>query len=85
ALGFYQQQAEDERSRIANRVLKYLEETEPATHAAVLAVRESDLQSFYEQIDSHYGSASFKEWTKDRKRRASAASEPDEDDLFDNA
>ena len=85
ALGFYQQQAEDERSRIANRVLKYLEETEPATHAAVLAVRESDLQSFYEQIDSHYGSASFKEWTKDRKPQASATSESDEDDLSDNA
>jgi len=84
ALGFYQQQAEDERSLIANRVLKYLEDTEPARHVAVLAVRESDRQSFYEQIDSHYGSTSFKEWMG-RKRQASATSESDEDDLLDNA
>jgi CRISPR-associated protein Csd1 len=83
ALGFYQQQAEDERSRIAHRVLKYLAETAPATHTEVIALRDSDLQAFYGHIDSHYGSTSFREWT-DRKRRAAAASESDADDLFDN-
>ena len=83
ALGFYQQQAEDERSLIANRVLKYLAETAPATHTEVIALRDSDLQAFYGHIDSHYGSTSFREWT-DRKRRAAAASESDADDLFDN-
>ncbi|MBM4400525.1 MAG: type I-C CRISPR-associated protein Cas8c/Csd1 [Crenarchaeota archaeon] len=83
ALGFYQQQAEDARARIAGRVLGYLKETEPTAHAEVLALRESDLQAYYENVSQHYGSASFKEWS-DNKRQKAKTSAANASDLFDN-
>lgn len=83
ALGFYQQQAEDARARIAGRVLGYLKETVPTAHAEVLALREGNLQAYYENVSQHYGSASFKEWS-DKKRQKAKTSSSNESDLFDN-
>jgi len=83
ALGFYQQQAEDARARIAGRVLAYLKETDPTAHAEVLALREGNLQAYYENVSQHYGSVSFKEWS-DKKRQKAKTSSSNESDLFDN-
>jgi len=89
ALGFYQQQAEDERSRIAARVLAYLKETDEPGYVQAIALQQTGKQDFYERINQIYGSQSFKDWPRIKAKKTSAAPDKnklpaDQLDLFDH-
>lgn len=84
SLGFYQQQAEDARARIAAKVLNYLEEMDAVAHTEALALQDADPQSFFERVSQYCGSASFKEWSDKKQKKSKNASESDDPDLFDN-
>lgn len=84
ALGFYQQQAEDANARIAFNVFVYLEETNAAAHAEALALQEDDRQTFYEKVNQHYGSGSFKDWIEKKKKKVKNSSSTNESALYDN-
>ncbi len=84
AMGFYQQQAEDESQYMANRVLDYLEQTNQIAFEEVLALRKSDPEVFHQSIGHHHDSALFREWKGNKNKKVTAAAPADSPDLFGN-
>lgn len=69
AIGFYQQQAADATGRIITNVLKFLEETDQAAHAELLALQEGDASTFSEKCASYYGSSAYSTWADKKKKK----------------
>lgn len=83
ALGFYQQQAEDAKARIALRVLTYLEETDKTAHAEAVALQEDYPHAFYERVGQYYGSVSYQAWQNQKQKKAKPSSAATQPSLFD--
>ena len=70
AIGFYQQQAEDEWNRRTRSVLKFLETTADAKSQSLLQLQQSDIEAFRKEIDSIYCSPAFQEWHTNKRKTA---------------
>ena len=70
AIGFYQQQAEDEWQRRIRCVSKYLEEIDAAKLQNLTLLQESDAEAFRKEIDGIYCSPICQEWRKNKRKDA---------------
>lgn len=73
AIGFYQQQAEDEWARRTRSVLKFLEATDADRVENLAQLQESDAAAFRKEIDDVYLSPACQNWRKDRRKAADRA------------
>lgn len=76
AIGFYQQQAEDEWQRRTRSVLAFLEQTDPEKLQSLNQLQESDSGAFRNEIDAIYCSPACKEW-RDKKRKDAERADAD--------
>ena len=76
AIGFYQQQAEDEWKKRIRVVLKFLEATDADKLSNLARLQESDACAFRQEIDAIYFSPACQKWRKDKRK---AAERPDAD------
>lgn len=74
AIGFYQQQADDEWKRRSRSVLKYLEESDSEQQQKMLQLQESDEAAFRKEIDAVYASPECQKWRMNKRK---AAEKPD--------
>ena len=70
AIGFYQQQAEDEWKRRTRSALKFLEATNADKMKDLAQLQESDAVAFRKEIDIVYLSPACQNWRKDRRKTA---------------
>lgn len=70
AIGFYQQQAEDEWQKRIRIVLKFLEATDTAKLQQLTQLKNSDFDAFRKEIDGIYGSPVCQDWRKDKRKAA---------------
>ena len=70
AIGFYQQQAEDEWQKRTRIVLKFLEATDTAKLQQLTQLTDSDFDEFRKEIDGIYGSPACQDWRKDKRKVA---------------
>lgn len=78
AIGFYQQQAEDEWNRRTRSVLMYLENTDVGKLQPLMQLQSSDGDSFRKEIDAIYCSSACQDWRKS-KRKAVEKDDADQD------
>jgi hypothetical protein len=76
AIGFYQQQAEDEWARRTRSALKFLEATDADKMKNLTQLQELDADAFRKEIDGVYFSPVCQNWRKDRRK---VADRPDVD------
>ena len=76
AIGFYQQQAEDEWQRRTRAVLKFLEANDFAKLQNLTQSQDSDAEAFRREIDAVYCSHACQDWCKSKRK---AAEHPDAD------
>lgn len=76
AIGFYQQQAEDEWNRRTRSAFKFLEETDADKVQPLMQLQQSDFGAFRIEIDGIYCSPACQEW---RKNKCKAAEQSDAD------
>lgn len=70
AIGFYQQQAEDEWERRIRVVLKFLEATDADKMKNLTQLQKLDADAFRKEIDGVYFSPVCQNWRKDRRKDA---------------
>ena len=70
AIGFYQQQAEDEWQKRTRIVLKFLEATDVGRMQPLTQLQKSDAEAFRKEIDGIYGSPACRDWRKDKRKAA---------------
>lgn len=78
AIGFYQQQAEDEWQKRTRIVLKFLEATDVGRIQPLTQLQKSDAEAFRKEIDGIYGSPACQDWRKN-KRKAAERSDADKE------
>lgn len=78
AIGFYQQQAEDEWQKRTRIVLKFLEATDTGKLQQLTQLKDSDFDAFRKEVDGVYGSPACQDWRKD-KRKATERSVADQE------
>ena len=78
AIGFYQQQAEDEWQKRTRIVLKFLEATDAGRLETLMKQVQADSEPFRKEIDGIYGSPACQDWRKN-KRNAAGRSDADQE------
>ncbi len=73
AIGFYQQQAEDEWKRRTRSVFKFLEEADTGKLQQLIQLQQLDADAFRKEIDGVYCSSSCQDWRKNRRKAADKA------------
>ena len=76
AIGFYQQQAEDEWKRRTRSVFKFLEEIDIGKLQSLTSLQQSDAEAFRKEIDGIYCSPVCQDWRKNKRK---SAERPDAD------
>ncbi len=70
AIGFYQQQAEDEFNRRTRSVIRFLEEDDASKLQTLMQLQSSDNDSFRKEIDAIYCSSACQVWRKNKRKAA---------------
>jgi CRISPR-associated protein Csd1 len=78
AIGFYQQQAEDEWQKRSRTVMKFLEAVAADKLQPLMQLQASDYDAFRQEIDGIYCSSACQEWRKN-KRKAAEQADADQD------